>query len=202
METFSLAPAIDKLTFDSSSSTTSHSSSNEFSSPYLSSPTTNQSTPQTSGSDGSGLNASHEHGHGHDHDYDHDDDDTDLWDYVDSIYSRIVPDEARRGSGAKLNPNLIDELDGATFGAFKTDRSINRVPLVFPRPPTEEEMLIPHFPELTSALEGRKENAERAIRTSGEYNRTYPITGGNCADEQSKSVKAFSRRSNKRCWAI
>ena len=93
----------------------------------------------------------------------------DVWDMVDSLYSRIVPDELKhpQDRGKKLSSDLFDQLDGATFGP---DRSTNRVPLVFPQPPGDGyDLLIPHFPELTDALLGPPENRNRAVRTAGEF---------------------------------
>ena len=117
------------------------------------------STPSSSSVDGSGNGD--------------DEADDDIWDMVDSLYSRMVPNELKQSRGRKLSLDLIAELDGATFGAgahHGHDLSTNRVPLIFPRPPgaSMEQLIIPHFPELTDALLGRRENTARAIRTAGE----------------------------------
>lgn len=83
-----------------------------------------------------------------------------VWDVVDSMYTRRVDGDGRVTYARKISSDLTIELDGATFGV---DPSTNRVPLKFPRPPGSDEMDIPHFPELTDAL-----LVSSGARTSGE----------------------------------
>jgi hypothetical protein len=87
--------------------------------------------------------------------------DDDIWDLVDSMYARRMTTNDE--SGKPISSSLIVELDGATFGV---DPSTNRVPLHFPRPPTEDQD-IPHFPPLTGAL----------FSPSGELKKGYRLDG-------------------------
>jgi len=93
-------------------------------------------------------------------------DDEEIWDMVDTLYARRLPDTKGDHGKTKLSSSLIVELDGATFGA---DPSTNRVPLFFPRPP-DDEIDIHHFPPLTEALlRNNTGKGAKVFRTSGEF---------------------------------
>ena len=90
----------------------------------------------------------------------------DVWDIVDSVYTRRSDDPHAK----LLSMEMSRELDGETFGADRNDfdRSTNRKPLEFPRPPEGGQIEIPHFPALTEALLGSPDKSKAPVRTSGE----------------------------------
>jgi hypothetical protein len=87
--------------------------------------------------------------------------DDDIWDLVDSTYTRRVTLED--DDGKPISSALVIELDGATFGV---DPSTNRVPLNFPLPPGGEDD-IPHFPPLTRALFDAQGKLSKGFRLDG-----------------------------------